>query len=502
MSESLTSIFRHFISLSFVCLMIIVLIIKTIFLFSLLSVGSATIGSLLVFVVLIFGIVYKKRVRLLGRRVFEKIEIQKNYKRIILYVFLLSIVLKIAIVYTFQINSLIHPDIKAYVVSAVELCSKGFVEEYGSYCMDFPHMFWFSIFLSPIVCLFGTNNIALSMYLIVISTCSSFLICDIVARRYSKEHAVLFSLAVCFLPSQLLAPGYIIHEHALIFYMSLSAWLLFGLHPFERIKWKQNAFLLLGLLSLAFSVQVNKAAYIGVIAYLILFLVEKNPSKISQKVFRIALLLLVITLVAQSCSIYQLKHTKLKESYISGDSVLWTLYVGGNPETKGQWNETDMIEFNKYNELKQEDVIREIRKDMVLNRYKYLMDNPATLFELLFNKMTTIWSCLTYPISYSNETISKTETREFYNKYLFKGLVCIEYGFSVLFLIIFFSNLFLSKNRVCDDFYRFSMLFTIGCTFLFLITECNNKYTYSIQLFFIVSSLFFGENWQGVNTKQ
>ena len=32
-----------------------------------------------------------------------------------------------------------------------------------------------------------------------------------------------------------------------------------------------ECFLLLGLLSLAFSVQVNKAAYIGVIAYLILF---------------------------------------------------------------------------------------------------------------------------------------------------------------------------------------------------------------------------------------
>ncbi len=255
-----------------------------------------------------------------------------------------------------------------------------------------------------------------------------------------------------------------------------------------------ECFLLLGLLSLAFSVQVNKAAYIGVIAYLILFLVEKDSLRINQRIIRIALLLLVVTLVAQSCSIYQLKHTELKESYISGDSVLWTLYVGGNSETKGQWNETDMIEFNKYNELMQEDRIHEIRKDMVLNRYMHLAENPATLFELLFDKMTTIWSCLTYPISYSNETISKAETREFYNKYLFKGLVCIEYGFSVLFLIIFFSNLFLSKNRVCDDFCRFSMLFTLGCTLLFLITECNNKYTYSIQLFFIVSSLFFGEN--------
>ena len=210
----------------------------------------------------------------------------------------------------------------------------------------------------------------------------------------------------------------------------------------------------------------------------------------------------MITLVAQSCSIYQLKHTELKESYISGDSVLWTLYVGGNSETKGQWNETDMSEFNKYNELMQEDIIHEIRKDMVLNWYMHLADNPITLFELLFDKMTTIRSCLTYPISYSNETISKVETREFYNKYLFKGLVCIEYGFSVLFLIIFFSNLFLSKNRVCDDFYRSLMLFTIGCTFLFLITECNNKYTYSIQLLFIVSALFFGENRPKNNIKQ
>jgi len=494
MSESLTSHFQNFILISFVCLMTIVFIVKIIFLFSLLSVSLATIGSLLVFVVLVFGIVHRKRVHLLGGKIFEKIEIHKNYKRVILCIFSLSIVLKLAIVYAFQINSLIHPDISVYAVSALELCSKGYVEEFGSYCMDFPHMFWFSIFLTPIVRFFGIDNIALSVYLTVISTCSSFLICDVVARRYSKKHAVFFSVIVLFLPSQLLAPGYIIHEHALTFYLSLSAWLIFGLCPFEKIKWKKNVYLLLGLLSLAFSVQVNKAAYIGVIAYLILFLIEKDSLRISQRIIRIALLLLVVTLVAQSCSIYQSKHTELKESYISGDSVLWTLYVGGNSETKGQWNETDMIEFNKYNELMQEDRIHEIRKDMVINRYMHLADNPATLFELLFDKMTTIWSCLTYPISYSNETISKAETREFYNKYLFKGLVCIEYGFSIMFLAIFFSNLSLSKSRICDDFCRFSMLFTLGCTFLFLITECNNKYTYSIQLFFIMSSLFFGEN--------
>ena len=134
----------------------------------------------------------------------------------------------------------------------------------------------------------------------------------------------------------------------------------------------------------------------------------------------------------------------LSPDYYPADKYTWVLFVGSNVQEKGMWNQEDVDYFDNIAEgLEQEDAYK-IQRQALKERYKLLLENPLDIAKLIQAKLSSQWSAFTYPIMFSNETITNKELQQFYNKYLDRLLVLIEYGFS---LLAVFSGLILNFSK-------------------------------------------------------
>ena len=131
-------------------------------------------------------------------------------------------------------------------------------------------------------------------------------------------------------------------------------------------------------------------------------------------------------------------------------------------------------------------------KGLLAARYHDLFQNPSALLALLKGKMSTIWSCFTYPLAYATELIPNVSLQIIYNRFMFKPLVCLEYGISVLLALLLVCSLLGKSRKPISPFMLFTQLYLLGNTAMLLLTECSNKYTISIQPFFIIACLGLG----------
>ena len=104
-------------------------------------------------------------------------------------------------IFALDIDSINSPfgtslDMKIYVISSDELSKWGEVRTYSQYTLDFSHIFWFAIFLLPVVSIFGVSQTAIYIYLSIVVTLSVILIFDTLAYKVSKK--IAFIICVCF----------------------------------------------------------------------------------------------------------------------------------------------------------------------------------------------------------------------------------------------------------------------------------------------------------------
>ncbi|MDO4340833.1 MAG: DUF1919 domain-containing protein, partial [Eubacteriales bacterium] len=199
----------------------------------------------------------------------------------------------------------------------------------------------------------------------------------------------------------------------------------------------------------------------------------------------------VTVLAIQFCTTFQLSHTDLGNDYewAPQHKVIWTLFVGSNAETAGQWLLEDTEIFNAYPETATPEERNAFEINLLSERYQNLTENHR-IGGLIKAKWSTIWSYFAYPISYANETISNEGVREAYNRFLFKPLTCIEYGLSVILVIFCIGSLFSLKRRsTVNFFYQFTLLYLLGITAMLMLTECTSKYTITVQPFFVISCI-------------
>ena len=446
-------------------------------------------------IVLFMAIIYKKWDKIYSKIQHKLCFLNKlSLNKMILIVFLTSLLAKLLAIFVFQINSIdYHPDINVYATTANELSLYGYTDKFAGYCFDYSHMFWFSLFLVPAVKAFGLSQITLSIYIAVILTISNLLIFDTIQYKFNKIKAFVITIIFLLLPSQILLPGFITHEIALFFFSSISLWIYFRILPTIKKLWIKVVLFTLFFINLLFSTLVNSAGLVLVIAILFVFIIS-GLRKINLKNFmntaiKCISLILVIAFGTIMSNCFQLTHSKLPEDYIKGDKVLWTLYVGSNIETSGGWSMEDSERFNKNKGILDEKENKEYRKELIFERYSDMLKNPSQLLNLVTNKFKNMWSSYTYPVGFANDTIVDKNIQNFYNKFLFKPFSLLEYVTSVLTVILGLYSTIKKRKTEKSDYYLLIELLLLGTTALLLLSECNNKYITWAYIYIYISSL-------------
>lgn len=465
----------------------------------------------------IIGIVGILAILLLGAAIYKTISIWKpensklitcikqlSVKQMLIILTLISLLFKLAFIFIFQIQSIAsHPDIAVYVTTAEELASTGISKTYAGYNYSFSHMYAFALFLSPFVKFFGASQTMLSVYLTIISTISMALLFYVTAYRFSKTISFIIFFIFNLLPSNILLPQYITHEHALLFFISISVYLYFYALPKTKSTIAKIIILLFSIISMLLATLMNAAGLIVIIASVILIIsgaIEKTSVSGTLaaigKILAIILILFVGTFAFDS---FQISHSSLNNNYVKADKVLWTLYVGSNTESTGGRTEEDAITFDEWKPDTTPKEIEAFRKNLLKERYKSLFSNPSKLIQLIKGKLVRIWSVFSYSTLYTNETIPDVGLQQFYNRYLSKLFILFEYGISIIVAWIgLFCNLKQRKSSA-DNFYLFIELFLMGYTAMLIITECHNKYTLPMQPFFLIVALVLCCNTKNKN---
>lgn len=427
-----------------------------------------------------------------------------SYRRMFLLLLACSLVTKVMLTCLLQITSIsAHPDIQVYVRTAEELAMDGIVKTYADYCFGFSHMFWYAVFLAPAVRLCGSSQFAMSIYMAVIMTLSLLLMFDLLAYRAGKEKAFAVSIVLCILPSQLLINQYIIHEHALLFFLMTAVWLYFRVIPALNSLTAKGICYAFFTLSLLTAFLMNAAGLVMIIAFALLFLCEAlRPFSLKNSCKRLgmlALLLAVVVLGSMSANSYQLRKSQLSSDFIKDDKILWTLFVGANAETNAGWSRSDVTKFSNYPAEASYSEIQQFRKDCLMNRYKALFQNPKELWNLLKNKSVEIWACFRYPIRFTKETVKSQTLRTIYNR-LYPPIKLLEYTASLFGAIGCLAGIVRKKTfEIYDDRELVTELFLLGTTAMLLLTECNNKYTLALQPFFWMECFTFGTREKKAN---
>ncbi|MCQ2514354.1 MAG: glycosyltransferase family 39 protein [Ruminococcus sp.] len=411
-----------------------------------------------------------------------------------LIVFIISLLSKLVITFILNFNCLDNSiDMDWYVNWSCEVAQNGHTISPSEVLLEFPHVFWYAVFLLPITIFFGHSHIVISVYLAVIISISIALLYNTVAHIFNKN--IIFVVAVLILlnPSQLLLNQVITHEIAFLFFMSLSIWLYFRILPKCDSTLKKSLVFLIFSIFVFFSLKVNSTGYVLYIAYIICFILQKDKYSVIKNVAlkgsRIVCLILVLIIGTSIFNVVLDNLTECKNKNV-GNAVFWTLYVGSNADTVAGWSLEDAHTLNAYPDDFTQQQINDYQKNLVKDRYSDLIKNKHKLFKLILGKFFNMWRSFDYPILMCRDDYAKKSDSYidlFFILALFQSLIYLLT--TIFFLFTNFKNRFkmLNLNPKNNLTFTFMQLVVIGFTMLLMFTEIINKYVIAIQpLFFII----------------
>lgn len=423
-----------------------------------------------------------------------------NRLKLLAIIFFLSFVPKFICGVLWGIDSRnVNVDIYIYQNIAKELSSDGIVTTYAEYCNVYPHLLWFGSFLVPVVKIFGHNQTALCIFFDLLLSISSVLLCDAFLSIFSKAKVFIAVVLYSLLPSTILLPQFIIHEIPYLFFFSLSIWVYFiKIHKIDRFQ-QRVLFMFLFIIFVSFATMINACGYIACIAFAVNLVFFEKQSKFLFRFIK-ALLLIILVLFIQLGTSNFVKPLLISDKHLSTPKfnvIQWTLFVGSNAESNGGFTGEDQNKFawsfTDFNTLDEkgwtdEDVLAQ-RDNYFHERMNSMVQKPFTTIKLCFIKFGKIWSFLNYTYYALPPLINDMSFRDFYSDLLMPILILIEIVISVILLICSIRNFRKTDCLECGI-YRFSVLYLMGCTCLFLLIECNSKYTISLHpLFWIVVTL-------------
>lgn len=410
-----------------------------------------------------------------------------NSVALFLVVFITALLIKVFAVFIFQMNSVDgNSDVAGYMKCAEELLLNGKVSTLNEWVFNFPYLLWYSAFISLPMHLFGASYTVVSVYLAVISSISLALLFSTLSYSFGNFKGLGVSILLIFLPSQILLPQCIIHEHALFFFLSIGLFLYFRVLPVVKTKKIKIVVFISFSLAVMCAMLVNGAGIIALIAFVIYFLI-KNKGILTRIFFPIILIVIVLlgsgTINKLSINFINIDAASTEKM----DSSTWAYYVGLNTDYNGGFSPKDSeaygwdkTNFNKTGLTGE--ALEEYRKGLLSDRLNEMLANPKALIELECQKFKTIWEKYDYPYQFYDTSKVNAQV-----DIAFRFFINIEYFiYFLLALAALLNSIFNFKNEVNDSsVLLWSKLFMLGMTAALLLIECNNKYTFLLQILFI-----------------
>lgn len=486
-----TDVITKAIGLITIALFLVIILAKGFYLYDLLPTIIASVACIFVLVSVVPLFKYNSYVSNVTNSILSHIS-TLSYSKMLAIIIGVSLISKILAIVFFQINSIdSHPDINVYVNTSNEFVEFGYAQKYAGYCYTFSHMYWFAAFLTPVTALFGVSQIAYSIYLTLILTIVAILLFDLISFISTKGKGFIIIILYLILPSQILLPQYVTHEIASLLFLCLFLWFYFKVYKLAQTKLTKTCAFGASLICVFFCSALNALGIVAVIAVFLIFILEyvRNTNKITifKSIAKSVCLILIFILGTVLLGEVQLQHSQLDTSEVSNNKVLWTLYVGSNYESKGEWFADD--KWHNYPLDFSSEEINAYHKNLIFDHYKELFSPPVKILNHLKNKITTIWGDFSYSLGFSNETISNENFRQVYNRFLYKPLTLLNYGLLLLIAIWGLCRLVKNRKEHKSLFFVFCELYLLGTTAVLLLSECNNKYTISIIPVFIIVSL-------------
>lgn len=401
-------------------------------------------------------------------------------------VFLVSFITKLAFGIILHVDSsTMNTDIKVYQVVAQEIADYGRVTSYADYCNSFPHILWFGLILSPIVKVFGSSPLFFCIYLDLLLSFSCVCLFN-VFKRLSKIKSFIAIIVYSLLPSTVVLPQFVTHEIALLFFLSIGLWLFFGSVAQTNSR---NKIILFSTSAIVISIssQINAIGLIAIVSVLIYCLFFNKDEKLFVRIIKCIAIVMTFLLVSSSMNmgkVQLLDSQKLSSLKVNG--IEWTLYIGANTEKHGGFSDEDLERWGYNSEDSNtfeekglsDDQVTEIRHNLLFQRYSELIKNPKGLLANILVKSLRIWAYCNYPLS---ELTAKYNN--LYSEWIKPLLSAFELYLSLICLVLALTSM-RKTNLLKRGEYQFSILFLIGSTIMFLVTECTSKYTISMQPFF------------------
>lgn len=468
---------------------------ETVFQGAVACVAGAAVLSAALFV-LIWG---RTRLQSIGRRIKTRLEPIPAWK-LALFLGLFSAVTKIILVFLFDNNADLHPDMAMYRSYAEQYAESGIITEGAGYAYQHSYMAFYGLILSPFAKLFGADTKVFTVLLSVLHSVAMVLLFDMLRHYVKKELAFVTMLLYCIFPLGLLQTQLLVHENALFFFHIAAFWL------FER-AFRKNTHWLKGLLLvfaaavvLAMGKSVNAAGQVFFISFGIYAVGKVFSAKLTLKKcvsLVCVMVILVSCYVGSTAMIHSLEKNTLAvnkedQSLNYAYPYGWSLYVGFNYDSAGGWTAEDNLLYHNYRECNNKEDAIQYQKDLLKQRFQIYADDPIKIPVLLFNKIKNLWGNQLLPFAY--------EQGNAINDFVLHGMggivnkLCIL-GNKTTTLLLFLMILLAQwrKRKYSEDEIGPDLHFrmaVIGVTLALMLFEVSPKYASHLYIcFFCVLSL-------------
>ncbi len=448
---------------------------------------------------------FRKTIDLIFKSIYTYLSKIPSWK-LALILGLFSAVTKVILVFVFDNNAALHPDMAMYRSFAEQYANSGSIAEHATYASKFEYTTIYGFILSPFAKLFGANTKVFTVILSILHSIAMVLLYDILKHYCKKETAFATLLLYCASPMGLLQTQLLTHENGLLFFHVLALWIFLKAFDNKYTFSKQLIFMIASSLILCIGKSINAAGRVFVISfgiYAFLKIFENGFDSKKIKKFACIIVSLLLCYAATSSATHAIINSTVEDTGESEDvnfrlAYGWPLYIGFNYETNGSWNANDRDTYELYNQFDNKDEAYDYQKSLIKARIETYKESPIKIPILFFKKIKVLWGTQLLPFSYELGNSAND-----FVLYGFGGIInklCIFVNcslFLLLYTYIFITKVKSLKNKTASKVTPIlhCQMSIIGVTLALLLFEVTPKYASHLHImFFCIFALAFNSS--------
>ncbi len=410
----------------------------------------------------------------------------RNKWQILVLLILGTVLIRVA--WVLLINTPVVSDFEFYY-SYAKNTAAGVYKDYHNTCLIFPHRIGFPMLLSIIFKIFGSSILVAKIFNVVCSALLVVLVYIISEKLFSKKAAIYSGLLMVFWPAQIMYTSVVASEHLfMVFILAFIWWMIKGFTTSTYSK--QILFFSLGGTALAIAQYLRPIALVIAIAIVMTAFIVYG-----FKQWKHLLLSFIATIIGFNLFFIPMTMVteQLTDLNLRDTSSGYSLLVGMNQESSGQYNKTDEAILSEY------DLEMEAVHDAAFQRaIGRVVENPTGTFLLAFKKYAIMWGGDIYGYQWSiNDLEGDNILSNFMLKHpmIFRLISHLYYQFILLVSLIGVISLRKRKPDISLVFVQLLFLSQVG---LHLLIEVQSRYhVFGVVMLMLIA----GYGFKGLQNK-